>query len=431
MWARRSAMATLVSVAALLTPAAAANARREVLEPDAGPLTAVRAVASAASLAALPARWEPPGQDCASVRKKVRSMSRPSSGGSARFAACLDAAATRARAGGPRSGAARRALAILPLPPECANSTHNNWVAPGRTSVCLLSTLAVTIFEVPSGKVVGTSTFTTLHYAYTAADQGRWAYQLQVVADAFTGVGLPTTASGTAVCTGPCRMGRQRFPPQPVALHRFLNGEAYPITTISKPGQVGAPASTAWTVTFNNPAWTGPLTTGRMPAPNVRCDRALPGRTSVGCVFPSVTMGLLYSDTAWPQLASHVRRAQASGLPGAWPNGVPLTRLVNLKLQELNRRKACPSSRPRPKGKSCDEYPFASTNQGAYTGKGTARTFPGCAVKLKGKQSTGAKGYSVCMIHDGENGTAGTALGVFYNNWRILNRDKFLVGFTK
>jgi hypothetical protein len=41
-------------------------------------------------------------------------------------------------------------------------------------------------------------------------------------------------------------------------------------------------------------------------------------------------------------------------------------RTMNQWLIEHNRDTACPESRPRPPGKSCDEYPFASTYQGAY-----------------------------------------------------------------
>ena len=88
-----------------------------------------------------------------------------------------------------------------------------------------------------------------------------------------------------------------------------------------------------------------------------------------------------------------MRDAQASGRPGA-PGGTPLRRLVNPDLQERNGRTACPGRYTRPSGKSCDEYPFASTREGAF------------------------------------NSYAGTDLGSFYADNRMLHDDAFYVQTT-
>lgn len=67
----------------------------------------------------------------------------------------------------------------------------------------------------------------------------------------------------------------------------------------------------------------------------------------------------------YPQLAQHIQAAQDSGLPNV------LTRVTDPNISDANRATACPSSYPRPDGFSCDEYPFASTYQGAiFTGGG-------------------------------------------------------------
>ncbi|MFJ3310888.1 NucA/NucB deoxyribonuclease domain-containing protein [Streptomyces sp. NPDC086549] len=71
-----------------------------------------------------------------------------------------------------------------------------------------------------------------------------------------------------------------------------------------------------------------------------------------------------------------------------------------------NRNKACPSSRHRPAGKQCDEYPFASTWQGASTGGGH---------------------FSWRMINATQNEEGGKALGRFYLYNRVLEKDRFLV----
>ncbi|WP_455712281.1 NucA/NucB deoxyribonuclease domain-containing protein [Streptomyces luteogriseus] len=57
--------------------------------------------------------------------------------------------------------------------------------------------------------------------------------------------------------------------------------------------------------------------------------------------------------------------AQATGLPGKYGTTHYLTRLTDRRKIKENRDKACPTSLVRPPDKSCDEYPFASTRQGA------------------------------------------------------------------
>ncbi|WP_181140793.1 NucA/NucB deoxyribonuclease domain-containing protein [Streptomyces sp. Ru62] len=71
--------------------------------------------------------------------------------------------------------------------------------------------------------------------------------------------------------------------------------------------------------------------------------------------------------------------------------------LTNKDKIRQNRNKACPSSRPRPAGEQCDEYPFASTWQGASTGGQFSRR----------------------MINAKQNEEGGKALGRFYRYNRI------------
>ncbi|WOT40573.1 NucA/NucB deoxyribonuclease domain-containing protein [Streptomyces coeruleorubidus] len=60
----------------------------------------------------------------------------------------------------------------------------------------------------------------------------------------------------------------------------------------------------------------------------------------------------------------------------------------------------------RPPGKSCDEYPFASTWQGAKYGNGK---------------------FSRRMVNAKQNTDAGKALKGFYTYSRVLEGDRFLV----
>ena len=85
-----------------------------------------------------------------------------------------------------------------------------------------------------------------------------------------------------------------------------------------------------------------------------------------------------------------------------------------------------PASLVRPPGKSCDEYPFASTYEGAALSGGGPRTQSWCQVPLSGPPSTGPAGYSVCTINAAENSQAGSLLNsVLYSPYRVIDGDAF------
>jgi len=108
-------------------------------------------------------------------------------------------------------------------------------------------------------------------------------------------------------------------------------------------------------------------------------------------------------------------------------------------LQDMNRDTACPPSYPRPPGRTCDEYPFASSLEGAWTspykvstlpGTYGPRTFPWCGITLPEPNSTGLKGYSACMIDGWQNSVGGGEVGTFYDRDRVLPGDNFYVRIT-
>lgn len=116
----------------------------------------------------------------------------------------------------------------------------------------------------------------------------------------------------------------------------------------------------------------------QMVAPQLRCDKIATTHYS-GCRFstyPSV-LEISQSDADVDESAVHLRDAQMRlpGNVGRWsedPNlrGEPLTRLKNFTAQTANRSAAKELCRSRfpggpGAGQNCDEYPFASTKQGA------------------------------------------------------------------
>jgi hypothetical protein len=75
----------------------------------------------------------------------------------------------------------------------------------------------------------------------------------------------------------------------------------------------------------------------RSNAADIRCDNAVPGRTTAGCVLPFAQQELQWPLSAYPTYGAHLIAADASGLPGSRDSGVPLHRLIDQSLQNQNR----------------------------------------------------------------------------------------------
>ncbi len=82
------------------------------------------------------------------------------------------------------------------------------------------------------------------------------------------------------------------------------------------------------------------------------------------------------------------------------------------------------------RGKQCDEYPFRSTYEGAYTGgHPTPRSWDGC--EMPDPPRSGPSGFSRCFINGQQNGSAGGTLVGFYKQQRMLGNDPFQVAFIE
>jgi hypothetical protein len=339
------------------------------------------------------------------------------------LAACVQAGSTDAAKawlrGNPRA-------VIQPLPQWCIDNAFSGWWFT-RTQACMVEALLLTVIDVRTGAPLGSMTYLEVNFAYTgSASINRWAQQIELRIISTTGTGVAgTLVQGTPSCTGPC-VASGTFPPKPMRTDADAEAEGFFDTTITAAGAIGLSTS-SWRYFFTNPGWVGPSEPPMtVTPPEIRCDNATPGR-SIGCVFPDYTSVWVVSLTGGvPNLARHLRDAQASGLRGAYPNGTPLTRLTDATLVRNNGNTACPARFPRPTGYQCDEYPFRSTREGASTGGGTGRTFSWCQIPLLGS-GTGPTGWSSCMIPAGENSSGGGFLGGFYGSNRVIDRDPFFV----
>ncbi|QEU90504.1 NucA/NucB deoxyribonuclease domain-containing protein [Streptomyces kanamyceticus] len=174
-----------------------------------------------------------------------------------------------------------------------------------------------------------------------------------------------------------------------------------------------------------------------------RCDSATymkwpVGVPSYGCVFDGVTS--IWNFKAEPgvaQTAKHVWTAQFKpnstrpptvgdkDIPGSIQSGESLERLAgaagseNDVLHKKNRDKstaACVTnfgkSYSRGATLDCDEYPMASTREGASTG---------------GVEDDSTGHFSVRPLNGGDNQAAGRLLNTFYLDERIINTDTFFV----
>ncbi|MDX3749634.1 NucA/NucB deoxyribonuclease domain-containing protein [Streptomyces sp. AK08-02] len=268
----------------------------------------------------------------------------------------------------------------------------------------------VNAVDVRTGRKVGGIKYLFIGYSFTARDSKTWAYQVQLLEVSRWGRAVGgTRVSGSAYCTGKCKVTDSDFPSQAITSRADPYGQFFMNTTINTAAakQRGTGRSIAsWR--FSNPEWVAPTEAMKLSTVEVRCDNALPGAPrQVGCVKLRAVPVISYSRTGpWPEIADHIGDAQATGLPGKYGTGEYLTRLTDRSKITQNRDKACPSSLPRPQGKSCDEYPFASTWQGA-------------------KYSGGP--YSRRMVNARQNTDAGRALNGFYTYSRVLEGDRFLV----
>ncbi|MGB3443323.1 MAG: hypothetical protein WBA97_31700 [Actinophytocola sp.] len=313
---------------------------------------------------------------------------------------------------------------VIPLPDWCYEYSDSWYYT--RTEACLISSGDYIIRNVETGLPVGTMHFVVWFFSFTSIYQRNWQSQVELQPVTQSGLALGSTAEGAADCVGACTTLFHNFPPQAAPNGATVKGDAQFETTAVNPSAVGY-GTTEFRIRFKSPCC--PLSSPIYSRPPVaRCDNATPGR-GIGCVFSDYTLAVAYSLSptyCCPEYARHVRDAHNSGLPGAYPSGVPLTRLTDPTLIESNRTVACKGSYVRPAGKSCDEYPMASTWQGARTGGGNPRSFSWCSIpQVPG--GSGAAGYSVCMIVDTQNSAAGNALASFYSQNRVIDNDPFRV----
>lgn len=322
-------------------------------------------------------------------------------------------------------------------PPPCDTPADASWYGHDgeRRSACLQGGGASWVITRTSDGVVtgrgGIKINMTMYEPDTTFPQ--WFTSIGVSLDrtVTTGTGFPTGITGSVrACTTTSAVRCQSAGTlRTVTPGNVWLGDGNEIVTTSGTG-FSAPLNDGWALSVTG-GWTNPIPLFFAFAPS-RCDNYFPGGSN--CVFVWVP-GVWFVPTKQVYtFAVHISGAMQSGLPGNVLGSLPLHRITNTTLINSNRNKACPSSgypRPTPTGYQCDEFPFASTQEGARTTPypGPARTQPQCQMPKDPTGTLGISGFSRCYILALDNSRSGGLTNAFFNSQRIADGDTFKVGF--
>jgi hypothetical protein len=320
------------------------------------------------------------------------------------------------------------------FPPECSMYSPDvtEWVATDRKTACVHNAWLLELQQLPSGAPLGSATVHEAQRLTAAETSPGWNVEIDILINNATSPAVYPNEVQLALvaCTEDCTASSNTQHPA-FDLWRATGyyGEALLLS-----GETNWDIWHTWQAVFVK-AGSSPAR-GEFPGVYSRCDNAITGYNG-RCVFANIPGKLIIDSTGIPEFTSHVLRAQASGLPGGIGSGTHLTRLMDSVLNQRNGDKACPASLSTPTGYHCDEYPFRSTFQGAWMAmdeygnsmSGVARSFTGCQMPAGDLNRTGPTGWSRCFINETQNLVAGGRLGGKYGEWRILDGDKFQVGF--
>jgi hypothetical protein len=321
-----------------------------------------------------------------------------------------------------------------PIPEWCTEHGASGVTYVTRHNGCVISSHVFTVYQTRDGvtTVVGLMNFLVADYIVTSPDTNFWHHQVTVAPSILTGEAVGVEVAGVPLCaSGPCVEEDVDFVPEALTT---VGDEVSGLATWEWPVVAGGQgtSNTGWSLSFRAPTAQEWVSGQFGNAADIRCDSELINRVA-GCVIPFATPTMTWAYWEFPEYGDHLIDAINSGLPGAnlGAGSVPLHRLMDDALQQANRNLACPDSYPRPTGKSCDEYPFASTYEGASTGGGTGRTFDWCGISQLPTGVTGPTGYSSCMIDETNNSGAGGQLETrLYGPERVLDGDAFWVNFS-
>lgn len=429
------AAATLCASAAAL--AAEASAAGAPAPPAGATLIMVHPAGTPAQCAALPG-----GARACSIRDHVSAASAKATLAAAN--AALDAApATASRTDTLAAGAAGQQV------------RYPNWCETGGyrlTGACRID--GYTDYTINSkGKVTGSISYNIIEYSFWSIVHTDFITQVEIDPYMYTGDGntgwYVGASAGAQRCTkrfyntpGTCKhyarsfhgfYGRLHVPADyPTHTDHHDGSNAY--NSVMKAGQnVQWAHGYAWYSVYHGDAVNAGKKLRAHVTFYVDCDDAMPGHLP-GCKSPTdyYTPTLTYRLYGnYPAVAREIRAAQRAGIGGNSASGRYLQRTTNRSVIGANRRVSCPKSRGRrPKHYSCDEYPFATTYQGAAANPHRGVTFRQCHISTLPRRRADPR-WDACMVPATQNSGAGGVLPTFWARHRTLDNDRFWVRITR
>ena len=296
---------------------------------------------------------------------------------------------------------ASAAQAGTALPERCLGSIPEQTWMIDRFVGCNQTFLEISVLQVPDGKLVGTAKAAVINSVEADPRGLTWTHRIKFVRLSGWGDINGLIPQGTPACPLECTVTGSQLPNRLLLDQPEGNLAATSSIDPRTKGTIAAGQS-RWSVSFSQMG-AFPSQPADFTSEAVRCDTATPNARP-GCVLSRYTPTLNYTTAHNGELATHIRDAQASGRPGAPASGKPLTRTTNRTRVELNRTTSCPPLLPRPPGTQCDEYPFASTQQGGLLNGASSR-----------------------LIDQDDNTTGGNELAAFYRQNRVVDSDPFYV----
>jgi Deoxyribonuclease NucA/NucB len=306
--------------------------------------------------------------------------------------------------------------AVAPWPSNCSGKIGTYPYS--RYGSCYVNYISVAVVQVPSGVVLGEGQLLFVSWAELHKTSQTWKFHVFV--NLFEAHGVVRTDELIRVdarCSSACKISSDTGP----ELHQSLYPDV-PLQgdwTVKLPKPAVKPVSVSQDVelTLNNRQAPGsssveyPGFTGFQ-----RCETSkLFGKQKGGCVYTDYwpTFKLSTLDEKNGKSATFILQSQQN-LADHWGanykelTGPPLQRLTDKKKKAANRTASCKGFLKKNETDSCDEYPFASTYQGAA---------------LVGPERTAA-GH----VPEDQNKHAGALLSSFYAKNRMLDGDFFWVG---
>lgn len=307
------------------------------------------------------------------------------------------------------------------LPDGCYKTSM---VYTSRVRSCLLTPVSIVITNLRTGKVAGRVTIDAVTVVDTQSrGSTRVDSRVYVRAYARSGEGAKaftintkhvcTSASSNKWCNAVAGSGAITVPAGVGGTAWYIHrGSITPALSANDVVRV----SSKWSVSAVGPGGVVMRTAYTNPT-SPRCDSGVALKGTVGCVLTGWVSTVAYSksSTAHGQVAKHIAGALAWGISSIMTKADGATTTAN-------RAKACPSA-VKNGSWSCDEFPFASSNQGAAAG-GPMMIPPGCnAATVHPLNPT----WSRCWVSLAQNNSAGGTLTAMYTKDRVLGGDKFKV----